>query len=70
MGFVKAALMVGILAVATAATAQEGGIHVRSISVPPTIERGAAGVWWPIWSSKPAGRGSPTVGWFDSIAAP
>jgi len=33
MGFVKAALMVGILAVATAATAQEGGIHVRSIRV-------------------------------------
>jgi len=34
------------------------------------LARGAAGVWWPIRSSKPAGRGSPTVGWFDSIAAP
>src|SRR3954464_13730499 len=32
--------------------------------------RGAAGVWWPIRSSKPAGRSSPPVGWFDSIAAP
>src|SRR3954451_22428016 len=31
---------------------------------------GAAGVWWPIRSSKPAGRSSPPIGWFDSIAAP
>jgi hypothetical protein len=31
---------------------------------------GAAGVWWPIRSSKPAGRCSPTVGRFDSFAAP
>src|SRR3954466_8197809 len=35
-----------------------------------SIARGAAGVWWPIRSSKPAGRSSPPVGWFDSIAAP
>jgi fatty acid desaturase len=34
------------------------------------LGRGAAGVWWPIRSSKPAGRSSPPVGWFDSIAAP
>src|SRR3954449_4998797 len=30
---------------------------------------GAAGVWWPIWSSKPAGRRSPALGRFDSFAA-
>src|SRR3954452_9290542 len=34
------------------------------------LGRGAVGVWWPIRSSKPAGRGSPPLGWFDSIAAP
>src|SRR4051794_40510780 len=34
------------------------------------MRHGAAGVWWPIRSSKPAGRGSPTVGRFDSFAAP
>ena len=32
--------------------------------------RGAAGVWWPIRSSKPAGRRSPALGRFDSFAAP
>jgi len=31
---------------------------------------GAAGVWWPIRPSKPAGPGSPRVGRFDSFAAP
>ena len=37
----------------------------------PRLARGAAGVWWPIRSSKPAGRSSPPAfGWFDSIAAP
>ena len=35
----------------------------------PRLGRGAAGVWWPIRSSKPAGRGNPPLGWFDSIAA-
>jgi hypothetical protein len=32
--------------------------------------RGAARVWWLIRPSKPAGRGSPTLGRFDSFAAP
>ena len=32
--------------------------------------RGVAWVWWPIRSSKPAGRGSPPLGRFDSFAAP
>src|SRR5262249_5108572 len=32
-------------------------------------DNGAAGVWWPIWPSKPAGRRSPTLGRFDSFAA-
>src|SRR5437763_13300473 len=34
------------------------------------VRTGAAGAWWPIRSSKPAGRGSPTLGRFDSFAAP
>src|SRR3954454_22004308 len=34
------------------------------------IGSGAAGVWWPIRSSKPAGPCSPRVGRFDSFAAP
>ena len=36
---------------------------------PATISGGAAGAWWPIRSSKPAGRGSPPLGRFDSFAA-
>jgi hypothetical protein len=35
-----------------------------------TLGAGAARAWWPIRSSKPAGRSSPPLGWFDSIAAP
>ena len=34
------------------------------------LARGAAAAWWRIRSSKPAGRGSPTLGRFDSFAAP
>ncbi len=37
---------------------------------PRSLRGGAAGVWWPIRSSKPAGPGNPRLGWFDSIAAP
>ncbi len=33
------------------------------------LRPGAAGAWWPIRSSKPAGRGNPTLGRFDSFAA-
>ena len=33
------------------------------------ISGGAARAWWPIRSSKPAGRGSPPLGRFDSFAA-
>ena len=35
-----------------------------------SLRRGVAGAWWPIRSSKPAGRRSPAVGRFDSFAAP
>ena len=35
-----------------------------------SLLRGAARAWWPIRSSKPAGRRSPAVGRFDSFAAP
>src|SRR6266513_736815 len=35
----------------------------------PTIILGAAGAWWPIPSTKRAGRGSPPLGRFDSFAA-
>jgi uncharacterized protein len=35
----------------------------------PDNWHGAAGVWWPIWPSKPAGRCSPPLGRFDSFAA-
>src|SRR5581483_10244439 len=35
----------------------------------PSIILGAAGAWWPIPSSKRAGRGSPPLGRFDSFAA-
>ena len=31
---------------------------------------GVARAWWPIRSSKPAGRSSPPLGRFDSFAAP
>ena len=34
------------------------------------LRGGAARAWWPIRSSKPAGRRSPAVGRFDSFAAP
>ena len=33
------------------------------------FDHGAAGVWWPIRPSKPAGRCSPSLGRFDSFAA-
>ncbi len=36
---------------------------------PRSIRGGAAGAWWLIRSSKPAGRGSPPLGRFDSFAA-
>ena len=35
----------------------------------PRICGGAARAWWPIRSSKPAGRGDPRLGRFDSFAA-
>ena len=34
------------------------------------VSRGAAWAWWPSRSSKPVRRGSPTLGRFDSCAAP
>ena len=34
------------------------------------VSRGAARARWPSWSSKPVRRGSPTLGRFDSCAAP
>src|SRR6478736_6411035 len=58
-----------------AVNAGVGSAAVRQGSVAPVnlwrrLARGAAGVWWPIRSSKPAGPGSPRVGRFDSFAAP
>jgi hypothetical protein len=38
--------------------------------IPHGYMLGVARARWPIRSSKPAGRGSPTVGRFDSCAAP
>ena len=42
---------------------------LRELTRRPSLPGGAAGVWWLIRSSKPAGRSSPPLGWFDSIAA-
>ena len=44
------------------------GVGPREI--PHEYALGVARARWPIRSSKPAGRGSPTVGRFDSCAAP
>jgi hypothetical protein len=47
-----------------------GGYLSNSDRYPPrSISAGAAGAWWPIQSSKLAGRGSPPLGRFDSFAA-
>jgi hypothetical protein len=42
----------------------------RPSPIPLGYTLGVARARWPIRSSKPAGRGSPTVGRFDSCAAP
>ena len=53
----------------TVDAAIKGAIEHGLDNSPRRIRIGAAGAWWPIRSSKPAGRGSPPLGRFDSFAA-